>query len=316
MKHALLICEFLSTPWAILPERMNAICSVIARLAAERDAQPEVMEQVRADAAQVEARRGEATARAGSGAIAVLPFYGISAQRTSPMEDVSGTGMMSIQRYTQAFRAALADDSVGGILMDVDSPGGSVYGVMELANEIYQARSQKPVFAVANSLAASAAYWIASSASEFYVTPGGEVGSIGVFAAHQNLAKALEKEGVETTLVSAGKFKTEGNPFGPLTDEARAAMQSRIDAYYGAFTRGVAKNRGVDVATVREGMGEGRVLSASAAKSENMVDGVATFDDVVRKLAKAIGQGGTQSQTAPKPTRAATAQRHIDLLDA
>ncbi|CAK0402409.1 peptidase S49 [Burkholderia pseudomallei] len=316
MKHALLICEFLSTPWAILPERMNAICSVIARIAAERDAPPEVMAQVRADAAQVEARRGEATARAGSGAIAVLPFYGISAQRTSPMEDVSGTGMMSIQRYTQAFRAALADDSVGGILMDVDSPGGSVYGVMELANEIYQARSQKPVFAVANSLAASAAYWIASSASEFYVTPGGEVGSIGVFAAHQNLAKALEKEGVETTLVSAGKFKTEGNPFGPLTDEARAAMQSRIDAYYGAFTRGVAKNRGVDVASVREGMGEGRVLSASAAKSENMVDGVATFDDVVRKLAKAIGQGGTQSQSTPKPTRAALLQRQIDLLDA
>ncbi|CAK1277702.1 peptidase S49 [Burkholderia pseudomallei] len=315
MKHALLICEFLSTPWAILPERMSAICSVIARLAAERDAPPEVMAQVRADAAQVEARRGEATARAGSGAIAVLPFYGISAQRTSPMEDVSGTGMMSIQRYTQAFRAALADDSVGGILMDVDSPGGSVYGVMELANEIYQARSQKPVFAVANSLAASAAYWIASSASEFYVTPGGEVGSIGVFAAHQNLAKALEKEGIETTLISAGKYKTEGNPFGPLSDEARAARQTRVDAYYGAFTRGVAKNRGVDVATVREGMGQGRVLSASAAKSENMVDGVATFDDVVRKLAKAIGQGGTQSQ-APKPSRAALLQRQIDLLDA
>ncbi|MBF3951910.1 S49 family peptidase [Burkholderia pseudomallei] len=316
MKHALLICEFLSTPWAILPERMNAICAVIARLAAERAASPEVMEQVRADAAQVEARRGEATARAGSGAIAVLPFYGISAQRTSPMDDVSGTGLMSIQRYTQAFRAALADDSIGGILMDVDSPGGSVYGVMELANEIYQARNQKPVYAISNSLAASAAYWIASSASEFYVTPGGEVGSIGVFAAHQNLAKALEKEGVETTLVSAGKFKTEGNPFGPLTDDARAAMQSRIDAYYGAFTRGIAKNRGVDVATVREGMGQGRVMSASAAKAENMVDGVATFDDVVRKLAKTIGQGGTQSQAAPKQSRAAHLQRQIDLLDA
>lgn len=316
MKHALLICEFLSTPWAILPERMNAICAVIARLAAERAAPPEVMEQVRADAIQVEARRGDATARTGNGAIAVLPFYGISAQRTSPMEDVSGTGMMSIQRYTQAFRAALADDSIGGILMDVDSPGGSVYGVMELANEIYQARSQKPVFAIANSLAASAAYWIASSASEFYVTPGGEVGSIGVFAAHQNLAKALEKEGVETTLVSAGKYKTEGNPFGPLSDEARAAMQTRVDAYYGAFTRGVAKNRGVDVASVREGMGQGRVLSASAAKGENMVDGVSTFDEVVRKLAKTIGQGGTQSQAAPKQSRVALLQRQIDLLDA
>ncbi|MBF3779556.1 S49 family peptidase [Burkholderia pseudomallei] len=315
MRHALLICEFLSTPWAILPERLSAMCAVIARWAAEREASPEVMAQVRADAAQIEARRGEAT-RSGNGAIAVLPFYGISAQRTSPMDDVSGTGLMSIQRYTQAFRAALADDSIGGILMDVDSPGGSVYGVMELANEIYQARNQKPVYAISNSLAASAAYWLASSASEFYVTPGGEVGSIGVFVPHQNLAKALEKEGIETTLISAGKYKTEGNPFGPLSDEARAAMQTRVDAYYGAFTRGVAKNRGVDVATVREGMGQGRVLSASSAKAENMVDGVATFDEVVRKLAKAIGQGGTQSQAAPKQSRAALLQRQIDLLDA
>ncbi|CAJ4440168.1 peptidase S49 [Burkholderia pseudomallei] len=314
MRHALLICEFLSTPWAILPERLSAMCAVIARWAAEREASPEVMAQVRADAAQIEARRGEAT-RSGNGAIAVLPFYGISAQRTSPMDDVSGTGLMSIQRYTQAFRAALADDSIGGILMDVDSPGGSVYGVMELANEIYQARNQKPVYAISNSLAASAAYWIASSASEFYVTPGGEVGSIGVFVPHQNLEKALEKEGIETTLISAGKYKTEGNPFGPLSDEARAAMQTRVDAYYGAFTRGVAKNRGVDVATVREGMGQGRVLSASSAKAENMVDGVATFDEVVRKLAKTIGQGGTQSQ-APKPSRASLLQRQIDLLDA
>ncbi|CAJ7798152.1 peptidase S49 [Burkholderia pseudomallei] len=314
MRHALLICEFLSTPWAILPERLSAMCAVIARWAAEREASPEVMAQVRADAAQIEARRGEAT-RSGNGAIAVLPFYGISAQRTSPMDDVSGTGLMSIQRYTQAFRAALADDSIGGILMDIDSPGGSVYGVMELANEIYQARNQKPVYAISNSLAASAAYWIASSASEFYVTPGGEVGSIGVFVPHQNLEKALEKEGIETTLISAGKYKTEGNPFGPLSDEARAAMQTRVDAYYGAFTRGVAKNRGVDVATVREGMGQGRVLSASSAKAENMVDGVATFDEVVRKLAKTIGQGGTQSQAA-KHSRAALLQRQIDLLDA
>jgi signal peptide peptidase SppA len=316
MKHALLICEFLSTPWAILPERLSAMCSVIARVVADREASPEVMAQVRADAQEIEARRGDATSAGGNGGgIAVLPFYGTSVQRTNPMQEVSGSGLMSIQRFTQTFRAALADDSVGGILLDIDSPGGSVYGVMELANEIYQARSQKPIFAIANSLAASAAYWVASSASEFYVTPGGEVGSIGVFAAHQNLAKALEKEGVETTLVSAGKYKTEGNPFGPLSDEARAAMQSRIDAYYGAFTRGVAKNRGVDVATVREGMGEGRVMSASAAKGENMVDGVATFDDVVRKLSKAIA-GTAPAQITKQPSRAALMQREIDLLGA
>jgi signal peptide peptidase SppA len=313
MKHALLVCEFLSTPWAILPDRLAVMSGVIARWSVGQDAPPEVMDKVRADAVAIEARRGDA-ARAGNGAIAVLPFYGIAAQRTSAVDDISGSGLMSIDRFTQNFRAALADDSIGGILIDIDSPGGSVYGVMELANEIYQARSQKPVFAVANSLAASAAYWIASGASEFYVTPGGEVGSIGVFAAHQDLSKALEDKGVRTTLVSAGKYKTEGSPFGPLTDEARAAMQTRIDAYYGAFTRGVAKNRGVDVASVRDGMGEGRTLSAQAAKGENMVDGVATFDEVVRKLAKQVGQG----KQAAQPSRAASIasrQRQIDLLN-
>jgi signal peptide peptidase SppA len=313
MRHVLLISEFVSTPWAILPERLTAISTVLARWASGEEAAPEVMAQVRADAAIIEARRAEANsaARAGNGAIAVMPFYGVSAQRTSSVQDASGSGLMSIERFTDNFRAAVADDSIGGILIDMDSPGGSVYGVAELANEIHSARNQKPVFAIANSLAASAAYWIASSASEFYVTPGGEVGSIGVFAAHQDMSEALTKQGVKTSLVSAGKYKTEGNPFGPLTDDARAAMQARVDAYYGAFTRSVAKNRNVDVAQVREGMGQGRVLSAQQAKAEGMVDDVATFDTVVRRLAKSIGQG-----KAPAALSRAAMQREITILSA
>lgn len=312
MNHALLITEFLSTPWAILPERLSAIAGVLARWSEGRPASAEVMEQVRADALAIEARRGDAVRAGGNaGAIAVLPFYGVSVQRTSAVQDASGSGLMSTQRFTQGFRAAMADDSVGGILIDIDSPGGSVYGVQELANEIYQARGQKPVFAVANSLAASAAYWIGSSASEFYATPGGEAGSIGVFAAHQDISKALEKEGVDTTLISAGRFKTEGNPYGPLSDEARAYMQSRIDAHYASFTRAVARNRGTDVATVRGGMGEGRVLNATDAKAAGMIDDVATFDQALGRLAKAISGKGSI-----KPNRAAAMQRDIDILNA
>jgi signal peptide peptidase SppA len=252
-----------------------------------------------------------------NGSIAVLRLYGVLVPRASDFSEQFG--LAGVQRFTQDFRAALADDSIGGILIDIDSPGGSVYGVMELADEIYRARGRKPVFAVANSLAASGAYWIASSASEFFVTTGGEIGSIGVTDLHTDVSGALNKAGIRMTLVSAGKYKTEGNSFGPLTGEARAAMQARIDAYYGAFTRAVARNRGVDVATVRDGMGEGRVLSAQVAKAENMVDGVATLDEVVRKLAWQFGQG---KQAAP-PSRAAVPrtgtrldgyQRVIDLF--
>lgn len=310
MNRALIVTEFLSTPWAILPERLSAIAAVLARWSDGAAASPAVMEAVRADAAAAEARRGEAS-RAGNGAIAVLPFYGVSVQRTSAVQEVSGGGLMSLQRFTQAFRSAVADDSIGGVLIDIDSPGGSVYGVQELADEIYRARSQKPIVAIANSLAASAAYWIGSSAGEFYVTPGGEAGSIGVFAAHEDWSKALAEAGVNTTLISAGKYKVEGNPYGPLNDEARAYMQSRIDTYYGAFTRAVGRNRGVDVASVRSGMGEGRVFGASDAKAAGMVDDIATFDQVLARMAKSIGQGKSNQRA-----QHAAALRRIDILNA
>jgi signal peptide peptidase SppA len=313
MKHALIVAEFLSTPWAILPERLSAIAGVVMRLADGEQASAEVMEMVAADAATMAARRSEAQRTAGGG-IAVLPFYGVSTQRPPPAM-ASGSGLMSTQQFASGLRAAVADDSVAGILIDIDSPGGSVFGVQELSNEIYQARGQKPVIAIANSLAASAAYWIGSSASELYVTPGGEVGSIGVFAAHQNRAPALEKEGVETTLISAGKYKVEGSPFGPLSDEAKAYMQTRIDAHYGAFTRDVARNLGTNVDAVRSGMGEGRTLGASAAKAAGMVNGVMTFDQVLQKMARDISAGKSNSN-ARSGSRVAAMRRDIDILSA
>ena len=312
MKHALLVAEFYSTLWALIPERLAAIEAVVLRLAAGIPASPDVMHQVSIDAEEMAARRDSAARTTKGGQIAVLPFYGVSTQRPPPAM-ASGSGLMSTQAFSGALRAALSDDSVGGILIDVDSPGGSVYGVQELSNEIYQARSQKPIVAIANSLAASAAYWIGSSASEFYITPGGEAGSIGVYATHQDASKMLENEGVKTSLISAGRYKVEGSPYGPLDDEARAHMQSRVDDYYAAFTRSVAKNRGVDVDAVRNGMGEGRVYGAAQAKAAGMVDDVATFDQVLSRMAKSISAG----RSAPKSaSRAAAMQREIDILNA
>lgn len=311
MRHQLLISEFLTTPWALMPERLAAFVGVMARWAHEVRPSDEVIASVRADAAQTAARKGE-IARAGNGSIAVLPMYGVIAQRAN-VSDISGPGVMSTTAFSQQLRAALADDSIGGVLIDIDSPGGSVYGVGELADEIYQARSSKPVFAVANSLAASAAYWLASAASEFYVAPGGEVGSIGVWTAHEDYSKYLDALGIKTTLISAGEFKVEGNPYGPLSQQAQAFMQTRVDDYYGAFTRAVAKNRATDVANVRENMGKGRVFGATDARGAGMVDGIATFDQVVRKMQKAIAGGGTAAAGA---TKTALAMKELDILGA
>jgi signal peptide peptidase SppA len=308
MNHQLLVAEFLATPWALMPERLNALAGVVMRWSAGVSAEVQIMDQIQTDRMSRESRRQSATMQS-SGGIAVLPLYGVVTQRGNMVDDVSGPGSTSTQQFSSALRQLLADDTVGQILIDIDSPGGSVYGVAELADEIQSARSKKPVVAVANSLAASAAYWIGCSASEFYVTPGGEVGSIGVWQAHQDYSQALEESGVKTTLISAGKFKVEGNPYSPLDADAQSFMQSRVDDYYAAFTKSVARGRGVSVAQVREGMGQGRVLGAEAALAQNMVDGVATFDDVLKKMRRDAKQ-----QARPGASRLKQAKDALALL--
>ena len=298
----------LRTPWALRPETMNAYAAVLASRYGRRLGAPQAGRDGSGPEDEVGmgtpvAARGPTPARAGS--IAVIPVRGTIVQYAEQLDMCEGgttTGAIS-----QMLSSALADDTVGSILMRIHSPGGSVYGVQELADEIRAARSQKPIVAIADSLAASAAYWIGSQASEFYCTPGGEVGSIGVWQAHQDISKALEAMGVNITLISAGKFKTEGHPYSPLDEEAQRFFQQRTDDYYAAFTNAVAKGRGVPIAAVRDGMGQGRVLGADAALAEKMIDGVMPLPDVIRKMqrdAKAANRGG----------RAAQMKREIEIL--
>ena len=308
MNHQLLVAEYLATPWAMMPERLSAVTAVIARWSGDARASDEAMHSVAADRNARDARRQSSVSNSGGG-IAVLPLYGIVTQRGNMVDDVSGPGTASTQQFSNLLRAALQDETVSQILIDIDSPGGSVYGVAELADEIVNARAQKPVVAIANSLAASAAYWIGCSASEFYVTPGGEVGSIGVWQAHQDYSKAMDEAGVKTTLISAGKFKVEGNPYAPLDEEAQGFMQSRVDDYYAAFTKAVAKGRGVPISQVRDGMGQGRVLGADAALASSMVDGIATFEDVVKKMRR-----DARAQIKPNASRLNQARNSLSLM--
>jgi len=172
LNQQLLIAEFLATPWALMPERLNAVAAVLARWSRNTPASEDVMQRIAADRSAREARRQSNKVNGGGAGngIAVLPLYGMVTQRGNMVDDVSGPGSVSTQQFAASLRQALTDESVSQILIDIDSPGGSVYGVAELADEIISARAQKPVIAIANSLAASAAYWIGACASEFYVT--------------------------------------------------------------------------------------------------------------------------------------------------
>lgn len=282
VKYQHIISYLCSAPLALLHEKWIEIASVLAFRAAGHTFTPEEIE------ARIGSRSGGGSATTGNG-IAVIPIRGVIAHRMGSMDDSSGG--TSAERIGAMLRTVASDPSIGTIVYDVDSPGGTIPGVQELAAEMFALRGQKKQIAVANGLMASAAYWLASQADEIVSIPSGTVGSIGVFTAHQDLSKALEKEGVNVTLISAGKFKTEGNPFEPLSEEARAVIQGRVDEAYAQFTKDVARGRGVSAADVRSGYGEGRALPAKDAKAAGLVDRIATMDDVIGKLA------GAQSST-------------------
>lgn len=282
--------------WAIRPDAYAQIVASVAAgersaLSAEEPTEPQAAGIVRAGG--------------GGGAIAVIPIQGIIRPRPSLFSFIFGGGGTSVVGLRASLRNAVGDSSVGAIVLDVDSPGGFVDGIPELADEIRAAREDKPVIAVANTHAASAAYWLASQATELIVSPSGQVGSIGVFVSHEDWSKFDERMGVKTTLISAGKFKTEGNPFEPLSDEARAAIQGTVDEYYGMFVAAVAKGRKVAEAKVRGGFGEGRMVLAADAKAEGMADRVGTLEDAISRaadLASGRGRGTRAEGGAPAQT--------------
>jgi signal peptide peptidase SppA len=284
--------------WALEPTYMARMSAVLQNWVSGKDASPEVLADIHAMQA-ARATRQKNNAGAGGG-IAVLPLYGVVSQRMSMIDEICDGGT-STQKFTQAFRDAMADDSVGGILIDIDSPGGSVFGVADLYDEIMSARGVKPVYGLVNSLCASAAYWIGSACSQLIAVKGSMTGSIGVYTQHVDLSKAMEQAGVSQEFISAGKYKVEGNQYGPLSDEARAFTQSQIDSYYSAFTQAVSKGRGSPIAQVRDGMGQGRCLLAVDAQAAGMIDAIDTFDGAVSRLKSAIKSGGTQATTITAP---------------
>jgi signal peptide peptidase SppA len=283
-------------PWAITPSALELMLEIVDRRIAGMDIEPDE-KQARVDAA----RRPETLSPPPPGAIAVLPIYGIVSHRMHLMRNVSSSGT-STEAVAAAFRQVVRDPDVGAVVLDVDSPGGSVFGVQELADEIHAARGTKPVVAVASSVAASAAYWIASQADELVVTPSGEVGSIGVIAAHDDVSKAAETKGVKRTFITAGRHKAEGNPFEPLSDEARAYIQASVDRYYDAFVRSVARGRKVSLTKARgEEFGEGRMLGAADAVEVGMADSVGTLQQTIDRLQAKLARPSRSRVAAEDP---------------
>jgi signal peptide peptidase SppA len=189
-----------------------------------------------------------------------------------------------MQSYTSLhnkLEALFAEDSVRGILLDIDSGGGEAAGLAELVDWLPKASKQagKPVWGIANTSAGSAAYWLASSTERLFAAQNSRVGSVGVYVQHVDQSKAIEKKGLVVSFIYAGEHKLDGNPFGPLPDDVRASIQSGVDKLYGDFVSAVASNREMDEEAVRAT--QARVYGPDEAYELGLVDGVGGLGSVL-----------------------------------
>ncbi|GEM_PF-5680044 len=194
-------------------------------------------------------------------------------------------GLRSYDDLAACVRAATEDASIKAIVMDFDTGGGSCAGLSEVGEAVAKAASVKPTVAVVSHAACSAGYWLASQCSKIVASDASLVGSIGTVILHADLSKALSREGVNLTFVTAGKNKTEGSPYKPLTPEGKAHLQGMVDSAYAQFVSAVARGRGVPEETVRSAeWGEGRVLMAENALAVGMIDEIGNLSSVVDGL--------------------------------
>jgi len=183
-------------------------------------------------------------------------------------------GETSYDDVRKMVAAAISDEDATAIALHIDSPGGEVCGCFDLADDIYYAREIKPIYAICDENAFSAAYAIASAASKIYVPRTGGVGSIGVIALRLDITGALAQMGIKITTLAFGERKTDTYPTTPLSAEAEKRLQADIDVLGEIFLQIVARNRGIDIEKVRE-MQAGTFLGQSGVNS-GLADAVFT----------------------------------------
>lgn len=235
----------------------------------------------------------------GTHGIAVIPVHGTLVKRTAGLDAASG--LTSYAEIAAMLDSALADPQVAGILLDIDSPGGEASGSFELARRVREASAVKPVWAVANDSAYSAAYAIGSAANRLIVSETGGVGSIGVIALHIDQSVKDANEGYCYTAVTAGTHKNDFSPHQPLTDEAKAELQAEVDRLYSLFVEHVATMRTLGSDDVRSTQA-GLYFGANAIAA-GLADAVGTFESALADFSLFLSSRSRKSPQARAGTR-------------
>jgi len=283
------LAEVIYGPWAIRPEMLATIRDVY-----EAHARGE-----KADIPAIEAAIGKKLENnppptyALADGIATIAVNGVLAKRMNLFSEISGG--TSTQMLRSQLAAAVADPVVRSIVLAIDSPGGTIDGTQQFADEVFAARGKKPLVAVIDGTGASAAYWIASAADAVFVSDQTtQVGSIGVVATHTDFSGAYDKAGIKKTEITAGKYKRIASEYAPLSVEGAAVIQEQLDQIYGVFVDSVARNRAVATEVALARMADGRVFLGQAAIEAGLADAVATMAQVRDRL-----KAGETKKSAP-----------------
>lgn len=224
--------------------------------------------------------------------VAVIAIAGTLVHRGAWIGQSSG--LTSCEGLAAQIDAAVADPAVRGIALEIDSFGGEVAGVFDLADRLRAARAVKPVQAFVAEHALSAGYALASQAHSITLPRTGAVGSIGVVALHAERSGELAQRGIAVTLIRAGARKTDGNPYEPLPDPVRAGMQAELEDLRRLFAETVAAGRGDRCDAAAALATEAAVFRGAAAVTAGLADAVADPRSAFRTFAE-----GLRSATAP-----------------
>jgi signal peptide peptidase SppA len=223
--------------------------------------------------------------------IAIIPVVGTLVRRTVGLEAQSG--LMSYGAIADRLDAALQDSAVKSILLDIDSPGGEAGGVFDLADKIFAARKIKPIWAIVNDEAFSAAYAIAAATDKIYLSRTGGVGSIGVIAVHLDQSVAESYAGLKYTAIYAGEHKNDFSPHEPLSDPARAQLQTEVDRVYELFATSVARMRGIELTAVKAT--EAALYFGDQSIVAGLADRIGTMGDALSDLTKKVARPSSPS---------------------
>lgn len=217
--------------------------------------------------------------------VAIIPVQGTLVQKLGTLRPYSGmTGYDGIRANISM---ALEDKDVKAVMLDIDSPGGEVAGCFDLVDAIYQARGEKPIWAILTESAYSAAYALASACDRIIVPRTGGTGSVGVICMHVDMSKALSSAGITVTLIHYGDRKADGSDMKPLSDEALVRFQADVDEMGELFVKTVARNRGLSVAAVRKT--QAQTYLGAAGVEIGFADAVMAPDEAFRSLLAELG---------------------------